>query len=164
VWISSASSASICSSVGVGGRSAAGSTFTAAADERVVAAAAGASSESESSAALGGGVAARAGARVRAREREREEGMGTRSSAAVGVAARAAAATAAMGKRVGGGGAPSVVERACGWKVESISALRASSVTARGAGGGNRLDMASEWQRVQSARSGGGAAERRWQR
>ena len=94
---------------------------------------------------------------MRAREREREEGMGTRSSAAVGVgvAARAAAATAAMGKRVGGGGgAPSVVERACGWKVESISALRASSVTARGAAGGSRLDIVSECGEGQSAEGG----------
>ena len=155
VWISSASSASISSSVGVDGRSAVDSAFTSVAE--------GAASESESSAALGGGVAARAGAavRVRAREREREEGMGARSSAGVG-AAMGAGAAAAMGKRTGGGGgggggggAPRVMERACdGWKAESISALRASSVRARGAGGGSRLDIVSECGEGQRAEGG----------
>jgi len=79
------------------------------------------------------------------------------------VEARAAAATVATEKRVAGGGTPCVEERAGdAWKVESISALRVSSVTARdapasdsGGAGGDRFAMAGECsgeRRVEVAR------------
>lgn len=74
------------------------------------------------------------------------------SLASVVVEPRAPAATVATEKRVAGGGAPCVEERAGdAWKVESIIALSVSSVIARdapgsdsGGAGGDRLAMVSE--------------------